>query len=237
MQNISKRLILSIVFILAVVIGGWFWYASKAPVQQQIMPTVVENQEQRVTENQPQETDADIVVRNLDVSKWKTYRNEEYGIEFKYPEEMFDVRIDGANGAGVISGPDELRIWLTQKGYSIDDDAHQFILTLSFLKSLTEYYVEKDGTCKFIDIAGKKGKICEHNDYKEFQGTFNRYLSFVDSGDCSGKFIVRFDEKKLEAGDFESAISIDCSNDFGVNSVYQLMYQSIHFFPPTTPGE
>ena len=40
---------------------------------------------------QNRETSTDIIARNLDTSEWKTYRNDEYGFEFRYPEEMFEI--------------------------------------------------------------------------------------------------------------------------------------------------
>jgi hypothetical protein len=87
MQNISKRLIVAIIVLIIVIVsGGWFWYISKAPMQQQVVP-VTDNQSQQGGENQTQETSTEIIARNLDVSTWKTYRNEQIGIEFKYPNE------------------------------------------------------------------------------------------------------------------------------------------------------
>lgn len=236
MHSISKKLIGVVAFIIVLIASGWLWYASKVVRQQQII-SVAEDQDRNVSENQSKDSSSDIVARNLDVSKWKTYKNEERGIEFKYPEEMFDIKIDGVSGAGVINGPDELRVWLTQKGYSTDDSRHTFIVSLSFLKSLTEYYAEKEGTCKFVDVAGKKGKICEHGGYNEFQDTFNRYSDFTSKSVCSGEFIVRFDEKRLESGDFESMIAVGCNNDFDMNKIYRSMYESIHFFQPKASRE
>lgn len=76
--------------IIALLAGGWFWYVSKAPIQQQVTP-VTDNQGQQASEAQQQELSTEIIARNLDVSTWKTYRNEYIGIEFKYPPVWGDI--------------------------------------------------------------------------------------------------------------------------------------------------
>jgi hypothetical protein len=94
MQNISKKLIGAIiVLIIAIVASGWFWYVSKMPKQKQIVSVtdITGNQSQQTSENQTQETSTEIIARNLDVSTWKTYRNEQIGIEFKYPPSWGDI--------------------------------------------------------------------------------------------------------------------------------------------------
>jgi hypothetical protein len=88
MQNISKKCIGGIVLVIIVVAGGWFWFVQKQSSQKSATtPVVTENQNQQVTETQPQETSTEIIARNPDVSKWKTYRNERIGVEFKYPSD------------------------------------------------------------------------------------------------------------------------------------------------------
>ncbi len=68
MQNISKRLIVAIiVLIIAIVAGGWFWYASVQKERAQV----------------EQQTNTITGVENKDIEK--TYRNQQYGFEMKIP--------------------------------------------------------------------------------------------------------------------------------------------------------
>jgi hypothetical protein len=75
-----KNAIYSIItLILAIIIAGGFWTwkgNQKVKVIQQQSQTENQNQERQQTESQQVE---------IDMSDWKTYRNEEYGFEIKYP--------------------------------------------------------------------------------------------------------------------------------------------------------
>lgn len=62
MQNISKKLIGGIILIIVLTVAGWFWYEKMDNVASR------DNLKQ--------------VANGYD---WKIYRNDEYGIEFKYP--------------------------------------------------------------------------------------------------------------------------------------------------------
>lgn len=80
MNSISKKSIAGILVIIALVAGSWLWYeASKKERQSQMEP-----QQAREYNNQP-------VEGNIDISNWKTYRRDEYGIEFRYPSDSVVV--------------------------------------------------------------------------------------------------------------------------------------------------
>ncbi|MGB2791646.1 MAG: hypothetical protein WBC29_03805 [Candidatus Moraniibacteriota bacterium] len=76
----QKSLILSILMVLFVVLSsGWLVLRNQKAVQENHKPPVVaENPIQNPEDIQPS--------AEIDTSRWKTYRNEEYGFTVKYPE-------------------------------------------------------------------------------------------------------------------------------------------------------
>jgi len=73
----TKRLTITILVLIVVALGAAVSGCLKKPVE----PV---NQNQNTNTNQAGE---------IDTSDWKTYRNEEYGFEFKYPE-GFEIKFD-----------------------------------------------------------------------------------------------------------------------------------------------
>lgn len=76
-MNIKGGLALVIWVVIAAVLlgGGYIAY-------QKYQQPMTDNQPQQADDNSPQEKQA-----SADISDWKTYRNEKYGFEFRYPSD------------------------------------------------------------------------------------------------------------------------------------------------------
>ncbi|OGF28294.1 hypothetical protein A2477_03325 [Candidatus Falkowbacteria bacterium RIFOXYC2_FULL_47_12] len=84
----NKKVIISVatVIILALIGGGVFWYLKTQ--KREVNPPVTENKPEQTQDNnnQLQRQVASSTTKDIDMSNWETYRNEEYGFEVKYPE-------------------------------------------------------------------------------------------------------------------------------------------------------
>ncbi len=201
----------------------------------EVMQDEVMKQGEEITERIRKEREQKIFDLS-DTSNWKTYRNEEYGFEVKYPESMFYPKeITDSNGG--------LYVQLTQKGYLINDRNHSVSISIYELKSIKAYHMERYGKCTPVKVANTKGKICGYEKEKfatygpNFQKHLNAYTSFVKEGICSESFYVFFAERRVrDAGDFFNSLAIDCNNENGMEKVYKQIYDSIVFFENSLTG-
>jgi hypothetical protein len=92
MQNISKRLIVAIiVLIIAIVAGGWFWYASVQKERAQMEQQQAEASKPQAKDIPQWEKDALVEREELGYpalpEEWRLFRSDEYGFEVGYKEE------------------------------------------------------------------------------------------------------------------------------------------------------
>jgi len=90
-MNLNKKSI-GIIILLIAVIGGGFWYFSKeqrtASKEQAgiVKQQEVVKQDKEGLNNQTEDKTEELKIEDIDTSNWKTYRNEEFEFEVKYPE-------------------------------------------------------------------------------------------------------------------------------------------------------
>lgn len=220
-----QRLILALFLTLLLIVGGgvYFWQLEQAhapgiePVEEvtsESIPTV-----------EPETP--------IDTSDWKTYRNEKYGFEFKYPEQMFEIQeIDFVEPVGLYTSPlpKQLEVRLIEKGYSIDDYKHQIWLSLNTLKSEKESSFEsEDGVVEVqVPFSSKLGKFYSHQEAKVTRE--HQYKLFVDKGICDPEtFTIIFDEIDHPDGEFRSYVHVGCEGK-KKGLIYRSVYNSFRFW-------
>lgn len=213
------------IFALAIVLGGGVFYAWKhkmavAPALPEPVVIPLPNEEP-VPSAEP-----------IDTSNWKTYRNEEYGFEFKYPEGFFDLKemfLSEPIGLYTAAIPRRFEIRLVEKGYSMDDYKHQIWLGFNILKSVKEYDSESEkGVVEVkVPFSSTQGKFYSRQEVQSERQS--RYRLFVESGICDPEtFTVIFDETEHPDGDVRNYVHVGCDGD-EAGKVYQAVYNSIRF--------
>lgn len=207
--------IATIIVILALGASFLVWKNEKNASQQQ-----VQNQEQQ--KNEQKESGQDVI----DMSDWKIYRNEEYGIEFKYPENLLYVKeiIDSAN---------TLYIDIIQngrKGTDVDKLGRMSIILNDFA-NMKYGVAKKDGLCENVDVLGQRGEVCDEKKSDKGKAR-DDFLAFVQKGTCSENVgAIFFEPQYSNKGAFGmNTIYILCDkDDQKITSVFQKIYQSISF--------
>ena len=96
-----RKIIIAIIGIIILIMGVGFWKwknVKNAEIVRQKVEQQAINMEAQQS-NDSVESQQKYDETSLDVSKWKTYRDEKLGFEFKYPENL--VRLSGSDIAGV----------------------------------------------------------------------------------------------------------------------------------------
>jgi len=171
-------IIASIVIVLALIGGGVFWYGKQGEEESQQVLNTEENlnkeaESEGVKEN---ELEAEVVsvssaeniniAKEVDISDWLTYRNEEYGYELKYPEEWLIMQDANQIGKPLIINeqnndkdlckislwvvPDKIGVGLNLT--KIDDQSDNIVI--SGIDFDSHFYINEDGLT-FISLEKK----------------------------------------------------------------------------------
>lgn len=235
----NKRNIIVIICVLALLaLGGAVWHGKKAQEVQEnsALITASDRHDQRQNEVSKELSDREKIDRyiqnwNGDTNNWKTYRNEEFGVEFKYPEEVLYVQ-------DIKDGGDVDQIRLTQNGREGEniDEPGNMILSLNDFQSEKGYVLETEGECQQISIFNGKGNICSEKGHIEQDR--ETYSSFLERGVCSGSVLINFDLPHYPAtytnfvgsdGRNRLYISCDSSQSSQIMRIFRGIFQSIHF--------
>jgi hypothetical protein len=90
----SKTLKISIVLIVIAIVVFLFWQKNqKVQPQEENVGKIEKVENEKVNQNSDNQNDQ----QNIDVSDWKTYSNNAYGFEFKYPKDWIIENNSGVN--------------------------------------------------------------------------------------------------------------------------------------------
>lgn len=148
----------------------------------------------------------------LDTSKWKTYRNEEYGFEVKYPEEWKLLETFEEKGKGT-----DLYFGDARKNYNQNDTDFSKTIIVGVHLNNNPILVKKN---ELLDTWRKGYDIKTYQVIvdKSFEGTY--YTGFGE-----GMLMDSIDSK-----DYEFSISIKPDGGENLSNILKGMIKSIHFF-------
>lgn len=186
---------------------------------------------------QNQETSTDIIARNLDTSKWKTYRDDEHGFEFRYPEEMFEIFL-GENES--VSDRDATKRFLLTLNlfFNINNNTVKTPTLSIFLNEPENDYAaatRADMKCAEILVGAKKGLLCSNK--TAFDEALRNYESFSGKGVCSdnsidSSLVIELASRTIGKKKYTDGISINlqCDHKESLGTIYRSIYESLRFF-------
>lgn len=186
---------------------------------------------------QNRETSTDIIARNLDTSEWKTYRNDEHGFEFRYPEEMFEIFL-GENES--VSDLDATKRFLLTLNlfFNINNNIVKTpVLSIFFNEPENDYAaaMRADMKCAEVLVGAKKGRLCSNK--TAFDEALRNYESFSSKGVCSdnsidSSLVIELASRTIGQKKYTDGISIDlqCDHKESLGTIYRSVYESLRFF-------
>lgn len=229
----QKKIALAIGSILVLVVAGVLVWRMKEN-QEELKPSFQKPVQSAL--EQSKETSTDIVARNLDISKWKTYRNEEYGFEFQYPEEMFEIFLGENEVFPDSDAPKAFSLSLNLFFNVNNNTVRTPILDISFNELENDYValMNADAKCTEVLVGNRKGNLCGHKTV--FNEVLRNYESFKSRGICSddsiGSLVIELASRNIGQKKYTDGVSINlqCDHKESLGSIYRSIYESLHFF-------
>lgn len=214
-MNKKMIVVVAIAVILAFGAGFWVWKNYQDVAQQE-----AQNQEQQKNEQKKDEQEV------MDTSDWKTYRNEEFGIEFKYPENLLYIK-------EIVDSADILDISIIQNGRQGNDVNKPGAMRISVNNFADMKYgvAKKDGLCEDVEVLGQRGEVCDEK-ISDKGNARKAYSTFIQKGICFQNVGFGFFEPQYSNKDAfgMNTIYISCDqNNPKITKVFQKIYQSIRF--------
>lgn len=229
----QKRLVVGVLIVLVLAVTAALVWQKKD--NQELKQSFQKPIQSELEQNQ--ETSTDIIARNLDTSKWKTYRNDEHGFEFRYPEEMFEIFL-GENEP--VSDRDATKKFLLTLNlfFNIDNNTVKTpVLSVFFNEPENDYAaaMRADMKCAEVLVGTKKGRLC--NNKTAFDEALRNYESFSSKGICSdnsidSSLVIELASKTIGQKKYIDGISINlqCDHKESLGAIYRSVYESLRFF-------
>jgi len=126
---------------------------------------------------------------DLNTDNWKTYKNDEFGYSFKYPERFSNIHplIQGYEGGNVLSDEDVsvIRVYVVTKPHPLEEgsedlviNGHRAKLTTPFGEYQTDINIYKDENLISIRLINANNKINQND-----ENLFMKIISTIELTD------------------------------------------------------